>query len=150
MENWWEQTQNKSTLDLPVSIINDNNVWVICSNEKTKELLGDEISSIIVQGKSKEDAIRKYFLLIKSTVSHQQLQVLKYQRWVPFRKGFWNITGGTWFVIFGIVFYFRYGKNMKYGFYVPYTKLNISIRNEWKEYKKFKNELKNKNHGIFS
>ena len=52
--------------------------------------------------------------------------------------GNWKHTGGGWFVIFGLHFYFRYGKGMKGGKYIPFTKLNISFHSEWAMYKKWK------------
>ena len=59
----------------------------------------------------------------------------RYECMVPFIKGQWKHPGGRWIIIFGLQFYFRYGKNMRHGWYIPGTKLNIIFHNLWKKLK---------------
>lgn len=53
-----------------------------------------------------------------------------------FTRGSWRRRGSYWFTVLGICFNFRYGNNMIGGWYVPFTKLNISIFSYWKRPKK--------------
>lgn len=130
--SWWEHPENKTTVELPVSIVQDENYWCIGTNKETKQLIGDSLSSISASGDTKEEAIANFFSLLKASHSYEEMCRLKYQRWVPLRTGNWKHTGGRWFVVFGIHVYFRYGKGMKGGLYIPFTKLNVSVHNEWK------------------
>ncbi len=102
----------------------------------TKTLLGDQLYTC-AQAKTKEEAINKMFMMIKFMHDYSEECMYNYQRFVPFRKGDWKHTAGKWFTIFGIHVYFRYGKGMKGGKYIPFTKLNISIHNEWVTYNKY-------------
>lgn len=133
-ESWWGNPIHKENIPLSISIIQDGDFWVASTNNETETLLGQQISSV-AQGKSKEQAIAKLFEFIRIGNSHMEKQAISYERFVPFIKGDWKNKGGRWFTIFGFMFYFRYGKNNKYGWYVPFTKLNISFENKWKTYK---------------
>lgn len=126
--NWSENLENKTTIELPVSIIQESGFWIIASNDETKKLLGKRINAISYK-KTKEEAIITYFNCIKSLYEYQEKRAVKYERWVPFIKGNWKQIGGTWFKTFGITIYFRYGKNMKKGWYIPFTSWNIYIYN---------------------
>jgi len=139
--SWWSHEENKQMIPFPVSIKNDGNVWVATCNDETKKLLGENLYGC-AQGKTKEEAIQKMFILIKMAHDYSEGCRLSYQRWVPFRKGDWKHTGGKWLIIFGIQVYFRYGNGMKGGWYVPFTKLNIYFSNEWIAYKKYKQLIK--------
>lgn len=131
--NWWEVPENKTLVELPISVIQDGNFWCVCANEETEKLLGKDLSSVYVGGgNTKQEAIDSFFSLLRASYSHEKACRMKYQRWVPFRKGNWKHVGGTWFVIFGIHVYLRRGKGMKGGWYVPFTNLNISVYSEWK------------------
>ena len=138
---WWEDPKNKETISFPISIIKSDDVWVASCNNETKKLLGDKVN-VCSQGETKEDAIKKFFEGIKYLYDYSEECVLNYQRFVPLRKGNWKHNGGKWLVIFGFHFSFRYGKNMKGGMYVLFSKLNISFVNEWKLYKNYKSNKK--------
>lgn len=140
--SWWEHPENKTTIQLPVSIIEKDGAWSIATNINTRNLIGD-LGNGTFSSKSKEDAIEKFWKIMKMSHDYETECRLKYQRWVPFRHGDWSI-GGRWFVIFGINFYFRLGNNMKGGWYIPFTKLNIMVHSEWAVYKRWKKEHKNK------
>lgn len=137
--SWWNHPENKEIFELPISVISDGKYWCASFNDETKEVFGDILHGC-GQGESKDEAIRQMFSIIKFHHDYSELRILNYQRFVPFRKGDWKQTGGTWFVIFGIHFYFRCGNNMKGGRYMPFTKLNISIHSEWSVYKRWKNK----------
>ncbi len=136
--SWWEHPENKTFIEIPVSIIQDGKYFCLASNSATEALVGENVVHS-TQGKSREEVIAKMFTLMKVHNKWLNEQRISYQRWVPFRKGPWSKIGGHWFAIFGLHFNFRYG-NVKYGWYVPFTKLNISFQNEWKLYKKWKSD----------
>lgn len=140
--SWWEHSENKTHLHIPVSIIKSEEQWTIGCNSETEKLIGEDLASVTASGDSKEKAIRVFFILLKAGHRYEKECRLKYQRWVPFRKGEWGHIGGTWFVIFGIHVYLRKGKGMKGGIYIPFTKLNIRVYNEWLSYKKWKENEK--------
>jgi len=138
--SWWEHKKNQEIFPLPISVIQDGDYWIATCNNKTKKYLGDKLYGCS-QGKTKEEAINKMFEIIRMTCDYYDECTLNYRRFVPFTKGNWKIKGGKWFTIFGIFMYFRYGKGMKGGWYVPFTKLNISISNYWVEWRKYKKKL---------
>lgn len=138
--SWWDHPENQRNVEIPIAIIKDDKYWVASTNDKTKELLGDYFHGCTQSDKSEEDAIKKLFEMLRWTSELYFEQMLNYQRCVPFRHGPWGRIGGHWFAIFGIHVYFRYGKNMQGGWYVPFTKLNISMSSEWVTYKRFKKE----------
>jgi hypothetical protein len=135
--SWWNHPQNKEDYMLPISVVESDGVWVATCNDETKKVLGDGLHGC-AQGDSKADAIDKMFQIIRLSHEHSEDCVRRYQRWVPFRKGDWGHIGGTWFVVFGFHVYFRYGKNMKGGWYLPFTKLNVSVYSEWASYRRWK------------
>lgn len=134
--SWWNHPEHKTSIELPVAIVNEGDFWVIAGSSETERLIGRLANS--TQGNSREDAIIHFWTLMRFEYEYLDDCRLNYQRWVPFRKGDWKHMGGTWFTIFGIQVYFRHGKNMQHGWYVPFTKLNISISSEWTVYKRFK------------
>lgn len=120
---------NTELLNFPVDIIyTKEGHWVITSSEETKKLLGPLVN-IVVQGDTKEKAIQQFFLHLRLTLNFYKKDADKYRKYAPLIIGEWNQIGGSWFQIFGINVYFRYGKGMKGGFYIPFTKLNIMISN---------------------
>jgi hypothetical protein len=141
--SWWEHPENKTIIELPVSIIQEGEHWTIGTNKETEKLIGESLSSITSQGKSKEEVVSNFFLIMKMIHSFEEEGRRKYQRWVPFRKGDWKHIGGKWFVIFGIHFYFRTRRGMKGGWYIPFTNLNISVHSEWTSYNRWKKSRNN-------
>lgn len=140
---WWGLPENKTNIEIPVSIIESGKYWIVCANDETKNLLGD--LAFISQGKTKEEAIERFFSNMNFTYCHYKNKSLSYERFVPFIKGPWGHIGGNWFTIFGINVYFRYGKGMKGGWYIPFTKLNIRIHSLWKSYRNYKKKLAESN-----
>lgn len=138
--SWWNHEKNKTTFELPISVINEGEHWVATLNDDTKKYLGN--MNACAQGKSKEEALNKMFIMIQMAYNYNDECRLNYQRWVPLMVGPWSI-GGKWFSIFGFTFSFRVGKNMKGGMYIPFTKLNISISSQWAVYKRWKQDKKN-------
>jgi hypothetical protein len=137
---WWTHVENKTNIELPVSIVEETKGWTICGNEETEKLIGDLAQ--VASGKTKEEAIANFFLMMRIVHDYEAHCARRYERWVPFIKGDWSSRGGKWFTIFGINVYFRYGKDMQGGWYIPFTKLNISIQNRWKGYEKWRKKTK--------
>ena len=134
--SWWNHPENKEDYMLPISVVNSDGIWVATCNDETKEVLGEALHGC-AQGDTKAEAIENMFQLIRFSHEYSEKCRRNYQRWVPFIKGSWNQIGSHWFIIFGWHVYFRYGKGMKGGKYIPFTKLNISIHSEWKTYKDY-------------
>lgn len=139
--SWWDHPENQHEAKLPISLVEtDRGAWIASTNSKTEALLGKLLTGV-AQGNTKEEAINHLLRNLKFISEFDRDRSLRYARWVPFRRGPWWSIGGTWFVIFGIHVYFRYGKKMKYGWYVPMTKLNISIHSEWATYRNYKRSV---------
>ncbi len=148
--SWWDHEQNKEIASLPIAIIQSqegkegiDGVWIASTNTETEKFLGNGLTGC-AQGKTKEEAIKKLFYIIKITHKYSEECRLNYQRWVPFRKGDWSQRGGRWIVIFGIHIYFRWGKQNKHGWFIPFTPLNIIINSEWVTYKNWMKKNKSK------
>lgn len=140
--SWWNHSRNMKTIEFPLSIIQEGENWTVASNDETKKLIGKLGNA--ASGKTQQEAIDSFWKIIRFHHEFLNEERLSYQRWVPFRKGPWGNTGGNWASIFGIHVYLRYGKNMKGGWYIPFTKLNISLSNDWLMYKRWKKEKKSK------
>lgn len=91
---------------------------------------------IVVQGDSYQDAVDQFWNTVASCCEFHKDKSDMYYKTCPLIIGPWSRTGGRWIKSFGVGIYFRYGKGMKGGFYVPFTKLNISFSNAWKYKKK--------------
>lgn len=144
--SWWNHSENKETIPFPISIINDGDYWCAAANDDTEKLLGDRLTSAS-QGKTKEKAIEEFFMLIRFRHEYEVSRAMEYKRWVPFIKGDWSKIGGKWIVIFGIQFHFRKGK-VQYGWYIPFTNVNILVTNYWSIYRKYmkkRKEMREKN-----
>ena len=91
---------------------------------------------IAVQGKSYKEAENRFWKMALDIYKHHESRSQELNRWKWFQKGNWKSIGGTWFTVFGIMVYFRYGKPMIDGWYIPFTNLNIRISNYWMKTKK--------------
>ncbi len=111
------------------SIENGKEYYVIVSTEESEDILQNPI---VVQGHTLEDAKKKFWRSVRSINKYHTRKANLYDLWRPLVLGPLGKTGGNWFSIFGIHVYFRYGKGMKGGKYIPLTKLNISVSNQWK------------------
>ena len=140
--NWWNNPENRTTVELPIAIVKDLEYWVAATVEDER-WLGKELHSCS-QGETKEEAIQGLFDLIRFRVQYADECRFSYQRWVPFRYGSWGKIGGNWFAIFGIHVYFRYGKNMQGGWRIPFTKLNVSTHSDWVSYRNWKLKQQNR------
>ena len=90
-------------------------------------------SSIAVQGKSFKEAENHFWALAWDISKYHQKRSDELNCWKWFQKGDWKQPGGSRFIVFGIAVYFRYGKQMKGGWFVPFTNMNISIHSYWKQ-----------------
>lgn len=136
--SWWNHAENNDIAEIPISVKESDGVWVATFNDETRKWLGQGASSV-AQGKTKKVAIAKLFAMYHMGLSYNEECVLSYQRFVPLRIGPWT-KGGKWFAVFGIHFNFRYGKGMKGGWYIPFTKQNISSHSDWSIYRRFKKQ----------
>lgn len=134
--SWWTKSENRAYVELPIALVNDGIYWVASTIDENK-FLGEHLHSC-VQARSQDEAISKLFEMIRFRAIYSEGCRLRYQRFVPFRKGPWGQTGGNWISVFGIHIYIRYGKTMKGGWYVPFTQLNISTYSDWCTYRKWK------------
>ena len=139
--SWWNHSENKEDYQFPISVIQSGDVWVASFNDETELLMGDKLSGC-AQGDTKADAIKKLFMIVRLTHEYSDECRIKYQRWVPFRTGQWSGIGSRWVTIFGLHVSFKYGNGMKGGWYIPFTKLNISFSSEWKTYSRYKKKNK--------
>ena len=121
---------NKQTFELkiPVDMYIDDNKVILLSNDESKAFIPINITC---QGKDIEQATNFFWTIVKYRIEHEEERSNELNRWKPFQKGDWSQTGGRWIIIFGLQFYFRKGKNMKGGRYIPFTNLNISFFNYW-------------------
>lgn len=134
--SWWDHPENKRFFQFPISVITDDGkTWCVTSSKETEKLIG-KVGGCS-QGKSEEEAITKYFQLIKWHYDFLNEERMNYSRWVPLKIGPWESIGGKWFSVFGLHVSFRHGKGMKGGWYIPLTKLNISTYSEWTTYRKW-------------
>jgi hypothetical protein len=121
-------------IKLPTSlfreIVKGKESFSICHNDKTDKLIGN--IPIISQGDTLEEAEKEAWNCIKYMYKYHDERSKELDLWKPLQIGPWKDTAGKWFTIYGIHVYFRYGKNMLGGFYIPFTKLNIIINNLWR------------------
>lgn len=115
-------------LEIPIEYNYEDGHHIITNNDETNKFLN---IPIVVQAKSLEKAINNYWETVRCHLDYLEKRDRELDKWKPFQKGDWNHIGGNWFTVFGLNFYFRYGKNMKHGFYIPFTKLNIMFKNYW-------------------
>lgn len=125
--SWWELTENKKFVEVPLSIVEENGQWVVTGNSDTYRFIPEGLCNVGVGG-TKEEAVGNFFMVVNVMYNFIFGEYIKYKRWVPFMKGDWKCEGGRWFTVFGVNVFFRYGVGMKGGFYVPFTKLNVLVR----------------------
>jgi hypothetical protein len=121
----------ESKLSIPVDVFKDGEYFVITTNEVSEAILG----AIVVQGKTFEEAEEQFWSLARFMKEYDEERSRELDKWKFFQKGDWKHIGGTWFTLMGINVYFRKGKGMKGGRYIPFTKLNISVHNHWRRKK---------------
>lgn len=115
----------EDTLTIPIKKIKDIDGSYVLTSEKKY------FQSIVASGKTLEKAKENFWKMFEVMWNHHLKRSQELNKWKPFQKGDWSHIGGTWFTIFGIQVYIRYGKPMRGGVYIPLTKINISIRNYW-------------------
>lgn len=136
MKNLYKEVEERTTIEIPIGYVQgeyeDGKKYVVAFNTKeTNDIIGNKIG-LVVQGDSLDDAKIQMLQSIKCHIDWIEKRSHQLDLWKPFQKGNWKHIGGTWFTTFGINVYFRYGENMKGGWYIPFTKLNISVRNHWR------------------
>lgn len=126
-------TSETINISIPVEMIQEGETVFISTTEEAEKILG---FSSYGDGKTKEEAEKQFWSMIRFMNEYYKERSDKLDCWKPFQKGDWKHIGGTWFIIFGIHVYFRTGKGMKGGRYIPFTNLNIMINNHWRKRKK--------------
>lgn len=120
----------KQTIELkiPVDMHIENERVILITNGESEALIP---YPIVCEGKDLEQATSSFWKIVKYHAEYDRTRSNELDKWKPFQKGDWSQRGGKWIMIFGLHFYFRKGKNMKGGRYVPFTNLNISFFNHW-------------------
>lgn len=126
------------TIGLPAILVKENDTYFITTTDEGEDILGQ---SPYGQGKTREEAEEEFWKMVKFMIEYHEKRSRALNLWKPFQKGDWSHIGGSWFTIFGINVYFRYGKGMQGGWYIPWTKMNISVNNYWSVYKKTKKDV---------
>lgn len=117
-------------LQIPIGIESYDDGIVLFNVEQTDDIIGK--LGIVVQEDTLDKAKAQALDILKYHIKYLEKRSNELDLWKPFQKGQWSHIGGTWFTVFGIHVYFRYGKGMKGGWYIPFTRLNITINNYWK------------------
>lgn len=121
----------KDFLKIPVLILREKDQSVsIVSYSETDRMLPNSPSG---HGKSLEEATLNFWLSHNIQQEYIENMAKKAYKWVPIRIVPWKQIGGQWLSIYGFRFYFRYGKGMRGGRYVPFTLFNITFSNYWKK-----------------
>ncbi len=120
-----------TNIELPVGYDTDGKYHIMFNINQTDELIGKSLG-IVVQEESKEEAIRQFWTSLRCHIHYLEERSKQLDKWKPLQIGPWMRGTGKWFSVFGLRFYFRVGKNMKYGWYVPFTNLNIMFTNHWR------------------
>lgn len=121
------------TMGIPALLIKEEGTYCIVATDEGEAILGQPAYS---SGDTLEEAQKEFWTMLRLMNEYHEKRSRELDCWKPFQKGDWSHIGGSWFTVFGIHVYFRYGQNMKYGWYIPGTKLNISINNYWRKTKK--------------
>lgn len=139
--SWWDHDENKTQMSIPISVIEKDGHWTVAANKDTKKIIGNVFDGVVASSsESREDAIERFLKISSMKEEFQEDCMREYQRWVPVRVGDWNNRGGKWISIFGFHVYFRYGKGMKGGFYIPFSILNVSFSSDWSSHRNYKNK----------
>lgn len=117
-------------LKLKAKLIQHEDEFLIFIDGKEEEILGQ---SLCASANTIEEAQEKFWQMAKSINQYHADRSNELNKWKLFQKGDWTHIGGTWFTLIVIQIYFRYGKGMKHGRYIPFSKLNISIHNYWRK-----------------
>ena len=124
-------------IKIPVEKTQEENIISLIPSEETYKTFEPYIF-FVAKGGTLEEAEKDYFNILNEHIKWLQEEHLKLNCWKPLRLGPWENGMGKWFSVFGMHFYFRIGKGMQGGFYIPFTNLNISFNNNWKTLKKWK------------
>lgn len=119
-------------MSIPALLIREENCYVIVATDEGEAMLGQAAYS---QGTTREEAEKEFWNMIRFLNEYYEQRSRELDCWKPIQIGDWKHIGGTWFTVYGFHFYFRRGNGMQGGWYVPGTKLNISISNCWKNLK---------------
>jgi hypothetical protein len=131
-EDWGYKTE-PIKISVNAELVIDGDHFLITTTDESEKIFGNAYG----QGKTIEEAEKEFWKMVKFINDYNEERSRELDKWKLFQKGDWKHIGGTWFTVLGINVYFRRGLGMKGGWYVPFTKLNISMHNHW-----LKRELK--------
>lgn len=123
----------KIKISIPAILFHEGEMFTIMTTDESEKIIGQPL---FASGKSQEEAENKIWELMRYTNKFHIERSNELDKYKFFQHGSWGKMGGNWFSILGINVYFRKGEGMKGGWYVPLTKLNISIHNHWIKSKK--------------
>lgn len=129
-----KRSQRQIELKIPATLFYDEECGYYLSVKEENKL--PQCSGMFPQKDTEEEVINSFWEMYSDTVNHFKKRSDELNCWKPFQRGTWKGPATHWVIIFGINIYFRYGKNMKRGWYIPFIKLNILISNHWKQLKK--------------
>jgi hypothetical protein len=117
-------------LKVPVELHFQEGVWTVIPTKETEDLIG--FAPCCLTCDTKEKAIKLFWEVFREEQEELSERSHQLDLWKPFQRGGWKGPGTHWFVSYGFHVYFRHGTGMQGGFYIPFTLLNVSIRNYWK------------------
>lgn len=120
-------------ISIPAILFKDGDQFTIMTTDETEKIIGQPL---VASGKTREDAENKIWEMLRVVNEFHIERSRELNKYKFFQHGPWGKIGGNWFTILGINVYFRKGKNMIGGWYIPFTKLNIRIHNHWFDKKK--------------
>lgn len=118
----------KTTIGLPVIVLEEDGHWIITTTPESEKIT---CNAVCASGKTFPDAEKRFWEMFNIIAKYNEKRSRELDKYKFFQKGDWKHIGGKWFTIIGFHFYLRYGKNMKGGKYIPFTKLNILFLNYW-------------------
>lgn len=124
-KNWQEKS-----IKIPVKYRKEGNTHIIRTTKKSEKYFGQYIMGY---ADNSADAEKEFWEYVKSVNNYHFERSKELDKWKPLQLGDWSQMGGRWITVFGFHFNFRYGKGMKGGFYIPFTKFNISFTNYWRK-----------------
>jgi len=123
----------KINLTIPAILFKEGDSFTIMTTDETEKIIGQPL---FATGKTREDAEQKLWEMLRFINEYNEERSRELNKYKFFQHGPWGEIGGSWFSILGINVYFRKGKNMIGGWYIPFTKMNIRIHNHWFDKKK--------------
>lgn len=131
--------KTKTNAYLPIQMEEVEYGFIATPSEETLKYLPD--IPLVGAGVTKEAAMEDMFFSLNVLFQYHEEKHLAYERMIPLVIG---PKGSRWIMIFGFFISIRYGKQNKGGWFIPFTKVNISIQNRWTQFRSYLKEAKAK------